>query len=76
VHHVTKFFDDHWTYQLEPNEGVVRHYRDIAAGNWGKIWLNSVEKMGDFSMTDYPKQFESDLLENVKKRLQYVYGKS
>ncbi|KAK6752156.1 hypothetical protein RB195_003521 [Necator americanus] len=73
VHYVSKFLGDYRTYQLEPNEGVVRHYRDIVAGNWGKTWLKSVEKMGNFSLTDYPDQFESDLLENVKRRLEYVY---
>ncbi|KAK6752150.1 hypothetical protein RB195_003520 [Necator americanus] len=74
VHSVRKFFDDYRAYSLEINEGIIRHYRDIISGNWGDKNLQKVKKKGDFSMTDYPKQFESDLLENVNKRLEYVYG--
>ncbi|KAL6737390.1 hypothetical protein Aduo_011037 [Ancylostoma duodenale] len=74
VHTVAKFFDGYQQYAMKPEEGVVRHYRDVVAGDWGKWWLKSVEAMGNFSMTDYPEQLASKLMENVQKRLQYVYG--
>ncbi|CAJ0605290.1 unnamed protein product [Cylicocyclus nassatus] len=74
VHNVTKFFKGYRLYPLRPEEGVVRHYRDVVAGNWGRTWLKSVESMGNFTWTDYPQKFSSDLLKNVQHRLHYVYG--
>ncbi|PIO72307.1 hypothetical protein TELCIR_05766, partial [Teladorsagia circumcincta] len=68
VHHVQKFFDDYFLHRLDPNEGVVRHYRDVISGNWGKVWLQSVERMGNFSMTDYPELYSGPLLKNVQDR--------
>ncbi|KIH58349.1 hypothetical protein ANCDUO_11446 [Ancylostoma duodenale] len=61
-------------YEMEPSEGVVRHYRDVNSGKWGQIWLKVVEKMGNFSMTNYPEKWMDRLRLNVQKRLHYVYG--
>ncbi|KAK5973791.1 Glycosyltransferase family 92 protein [Trichostrongylus colubriformis] len=74
VHYVQQFFDDYFLYPLDQNEGVVRHYRDVKSGNWGKVWLQSVERMGNFSMTNYPMLYSASLLKNVQDRVRYVYG--
>ncbi|KAK5983785.1 Glycosyltransferase family 92 protein [Trichostrongylus colubriformis] len=74
VHYVQKFFDDHFLYPLDPKEGVVRHYRDVSLGNWGKVWLKTVERMGRFSMTDYPMLYGAPLLKNVQNRVRFVFG--
>ncbi|KAL6741702.1 hypothetical protein Aduo_014930 [Ancylostoma duodenale] len=74
VHYVDKFFDGYWMYQMKPEEGVVRHYRDVNSGKWGKIWLPEVEGTGNFSMTNYPKKWMHRLRRNVQKRVHYVYG--
>ncbi|KAK6024435.1 hypothetical protein OSTOST_09753 [Ostertagia ostertagi] len=74
VHYVQKFFDDYILHRLDPKEGVVRHYRDVKSGNWGKVWLKGVERMGNFSMTDYPELYSAPLLKNVQDRVRFVYG--
>ncbi|VDO52050.1 unnamed protein product [Haemonchus placei] len=63
-------------YLLCWNDERFRHYRDVKSGNWGKKWLQSVERMGNFSMTDYPERYANPLLNNVQQRVRYVYGKS
>ncbi|KAL6737387.1 hypothetical protein Aduo_011035 [Ancylostoma duodenale] len=74
VHYVDKFFKDYWMYKMKPSEGVVRHYRDVNSGKWGQIWLKGVEKMGNFSMTNYPEKWIDRLRSNVQRRVHYVYG--
>ncbi|CAJ0603642.1 unnamed protein product [Cylicocyclus nassatus] len=74
VHFPDKFYGNYTLYQLEPEVGVVRHYRDVNLGSWGHTWLKEVEGMGKFSMTDYPARWRDTLRENVQKRLHYVYG--
>ncbi|KAL6737389.1 hypothetical protein Aduo_011036 [Ancylostoma duodenale] len=74
IHFVEKFFEGYSMYEMEPSEGVVRHYRDVNSGKWGQIWLKVVEKMGNFSMTNYPEKWMDRLRLNVQKRLHYVYG--
>ncbi|KAK5973789.1 Glycosyltransferase family 92 protein [Trichostrongylus colubriformis] len=76
VHHVHQFFDNYILHRLNPEEGVVRHYRDVNSGEFGKLWLPMVEKMGNFSMTDYPKIYHDPLLKNVQDRIRFVYGGS
>ncbi|RCN51151.1 hypothetical protein ANCCAN_02716 [Ancylostoma caninum] len=53
---------------------LSRHYRDVNSGKWGQIWLKGVEKMGNFSMTNYPEKWMDRLRSNVQKRVHYVYG--
>ncbi|CAJ0605623.1 unnamed protein product [Cylicocyclus nassatus] len=72
--HFHKFYDNYTLYRLEPEVGVVRHYRDIHFGSWGQIWLKEVEGMENFSMTDYPARWKDTLRKNVQKRLHYIYG--
>ncbi|VDM55593.1 unnamed protein product [Angiostrongylus costaricensis] len=74
VHAIELFFDGYGRYYMEPNEAVVRHYRDIHSGNWEKLWLPYFEEFGEFSMTDYPAKHMKTLTENVQRRLHYVYG--
>ncbi|KAK5973784.1 Glycosyltransferase family 92 protein [Trichostrongylus colubriformis] len=74
VHQVQEFFDDNFRHRLNPEEGVVRHYRDINSGEWWKLWLPMVENMGNFSLTDYPKLYNDPLVKNVKDRIRSVYG--
>ncbi|VDM78507.1 unnamed protein product [Strongylus vulgaris] len=74
VHYPDKFYNDYFLYALEPEIAVVRHYRDLALGAWGQIWLREVEKMGNFSMTNYPTRWRNDLRKSVQQRLRYVYG--
>lgn len=75
IHYVEMFFNDKdRTYGMKPEEGVVRHYRDVNSGDWGRTWLKSVEKFGNFSMTDYPKKFMENLTTNIYQRVHSVYG--
>ncbi|RCN26548.1 hypothetical protein ANCCAN_27725 [Ancylostoma caninum] len=74
VHFVDKFYEGYTMEGVKPTEGVVRHYRDVNAGQWGKYWLKEVEKMGNFSMTNYPEKWMDRLRSNVQRRVQHVYG--
>ncbi|KAE9412911.1 hypothetical protein Angca_001057, partial [Angiostrongylus cantonensis] len=73
VHAVELFFDGYGRHYVEPSEAVVRHYGDIHSGNWEKLWLPYFEQLGEFSMTDYPAKHMKTLIENVQRRLHYVY---
>ncbi|KAL6729195.1 hypothetical protein Aduo_000272 [Ancylostoma duodenale] len=74
VHYLDKFFKEYWMYRMKPSEGVVRHYRDVNSGKWGQICFKKVEKMGNFSMTNYPEKWMDRLRSNVQRRVHYVYG--
>ncbi|RCN51150.1 hypothetical protein ANCCAN_02715 [Ancylostoma caninum] len=74
IHFVEKFFEGYSMYEMKPSEGVVRHYRDVNAGQWGQIWLKRVEEMGEFSLTNYPAKWMDSLRLNIQRRLHYVYG--
>ncbi|CAJ0605349.1 unnamed protein product [Cylicocyclus nassatus] len=74
VHDVAVFFENYTMYRMKPEEGVIRHYRDVNAGQWSKKWLGGIERMGNFSMTDYPEKWANELLSKVQKRIHYVYG--
>ncbi|CAJ0605291.1 unnamed protein product [Cylicocyclus nassatus] len=74
VHYVNAFYEGYTMYRMRPEEGVVRHYRDVNSGQWGKIWLKEVEGMGNFSTTDYPAKWANELLTRVQRRVHYVYG--
>ncbi|CAI5453489.1 unnamed protein product [Caenorhabditis angaria] len=64
---------EHQTYDVKPEEGYVRHYRDQKMGNWGGKWLKDVVKFGPFSLTNYSKIYQGKLVENVRKRVENVY---
>lgn len=74
IHSAQSYFKGYTSYRLRPEEGVIRHYRDVRAWDWGKNYLKRVEAMGNFSMTDYPKKFMAQLTANVQRRVHYVYG--
>ncbi|VDL73615.1 unnamed protein product [Nippostrongylus brasiliensis] len=75
VHWVEIYFDGYKGYEVPLSEGIIRHYRDIRAGDWYRHYLPGVEKFGAFTMTDYPKHLMMPLFENVKRKLDIVYGK-
>ncbi|CAP29083.2 Protein CBG09519 [Caenorhabditis briggsae] len=60
-------------HELKPEEGLVRHYRDLQMWNWGKTWLKEIVAMGPMSMTDYPAKYQKNLTDAVKTRTKYVY---
>ncbi|KHJ87109.1 hypothetical protein OESDEN_13123 [Oesophagostomum dentatum] len=72
IHYVEYFFEDFKTYDVEPEEGFVRHYRDVNSGEWGKKWLWEIEDFGNFSNTDYPEKWTDALRRNVQERLDHV----
>ncbi|EYC11074.1 hypothetical protein Y032_0052g2199 [Ancylostoma ceylanicum] len=74
VHYVDQFTDAYRLHEVDPEEGVVRHYRDVHLGEWGRIWLKEVEEMGNFSHTNYPEKWMDRLRKNVENRVHYVYG--
>ncbi|CCD65787.2 Glycosyltransferase family 92 protein [Caenorhabditis elegans] len=78
IHYVTQFFpatngSNYVQIRVDPEEGLVRHYRDLSLGDWGRKWLNSTLKFGALRDTDYPSAFLGKLTENVKRRAKYVY---
>ncbi|CUV67075.1 Glycosyltransferase family 92 protein [Caenorhabditis elegans] len=78
VHYVTQFFpatnvSEYVQMRVDPEEGLVRHYRDLSLGDWGRIWLNTTLQFGALRNTDYPSEFLGKLTENVKRRAKYVY---
>ncbi|RCN51152.1 hypothetical protein ANCCAN_02717 [Ancylostoma caninum] len=74
VHYVDQFTDAYRLHEVDPEDGVVRHYRDVHLGEWGRIWLKEVEEMGNFSYTNYPEKWMHSLRSNVQNRVHYVYG--
>ncbi|KIH63697.1 hypothetical protein ANCDUO_06000 [Ancylostoma duodenale] len=74
VHYVDQFTDAYRLHGVNPEDGVVRHYRDVHLGEWGRIWLKEVEGMGNFSHTDYPEKWMHSLRTNIQNRVHYVYG--
>ncbi|CAL2044428.1 unnamed protein product [Caenorhabditis brenneri] len=75
IHYVTEFFpgDDYYELGVEPEEGLVRHYRDQSLGNWGQKWLRQTLEFGPLRETNYPAEYLGNLTENVIKRAVYVY---
>ncbi|KAF1752838.1 hypothetical protein GCK72_019393 [Caenorhabditis remanei] len=82
VHSVTEFFPnpnrnifqrDYFQRDVEPKDGLIRHYRDQNLGSWGEIWLKESLVFGPLRNTDYPEKLIGKLTENVKRRAKYVY---
>ncbi|PAV87676.1 hypothetical protein WR25_19101 [Diploscapter pachys] len=76
VHYPIVFYPGYKKHEMEPREGVVRHYRDLNLGNWGKTWLKDVEKFGPFQNTKMDLVTSHKLIDAVVKRVKYVYEKS
>lgn len=75
THRPSMLFPGFHVHELKPEEGIVRHYRDLQMWNWGKTWLKEIVAMGPMSMTDYPARYQKNLTDAVKKRTKYVYEK-
>ncbi|CAO4376775.1 unnamed protein product [Caenorhabditis nigoni] len=75
IHYVTEFFPggDYVEVDVEPEQGIVRHYRDQTLGNWGQKWLKETLEFGSLRNTDYPSKYLKNLTENVIRRAAYVY---
>ncbi|PIC27241.1 hypothetical protein B9Z55_019560 [Caenorhabditis nigoni] len=73
THRPSMMYPGYHIHELKPEEGLVRHYRDLQMWNWGKTWLKEIVAMGPMSMTDYPAKYQKNLTDAVKKRTKYVY---
>ncbi|EPB74316.1 hypothetical protein ANCCEY_06589 [Ancylostoma ceylanicum] len=69
VHHVEIYFPGHETYEVPTSDAIIRHYRDVASGNWAKYYLPGVAEFGPFTLTNYPNSLMQKLYSNVKNRL-------
>ncbi|CAA96586.2 Glycosyltransferase family 92 protein [Caenorhabditis elegans] len=73
THRPTMIFPGFYVHELTPEEGIIRHYRDLQMWNWGKTWLKEIVAMGPMSRTDYPAKYQKPLIDAVKRRTKYVY---
>ncbi|KHJ76921.1 hypothetical protein OESDEN_23459 [Oesophagostomum dentatum] len=73
VHHVEIYFPTYETYEVPTTDAIIRHYRDVNSGDWGKIYLPEVARFGPFRLTSYPEQLQRKLYHNVKTVLDHVY---
>ncbi|VDK48814.1 unnamed protein product [Cylicostephanus goldi] len=73
VHHVEIYFPTFEGYEVPATDAVIRHYRDIASGDWARLYLPEVETFGPFSMNAYPADLMSKLFRNMKYVLDNVY---
>ncbi|ETN79697.1 hypothetical protein NECAME_09657 [Necator americanus] len=76
VHYVSIYFPGYDGTVAAPEEAIIRHYRDVAADNWGTTWIREVETFGSFRNTNYPEDLMQRLHRNVEKRLSQVYLRS
>ncbi|CAD6191375.1 unnamed protein product [Caenorhabditis auriculariae] len=75
IHWPFAMYPGYSQWQIKPEEGVVRHYRDIRSGDWGKKWLGGVAKFGNFSDTFVEESYLRKLNRAVVDRVSEVYGK-
>ncbi|CAJ0603180.1 unnamed protein product [Cylicocyclus nassatus] len=76
VQHVEIYFPTFEGYEVPTTDVVIRHYRDIASGDWAKLYLSEVVTFGPFRMTAYPADLMSKLFRNMKYVLDDVYEPS
>ncbi|VDO74377.1 unnamed protein product [Heligmosomoides polygyrus] len=53
---------------------LLRQYRNVNSGTWRQTMLPALERMGNFSMTDYPEKLQQQLTFNVQRRVASVYS--
>ncbi|PAV73241.1 hypothetical protein WR25_14324 [Diploscapter pachys] len=68
IHYPQIMMKPYWGYSVKPEEGFSRHYRNDNA--WSRQRL---PEFGNFSMTEYPRKYNQQLVDAVTKRLKYVY---
>ncbi|CAJ0601738.1 unnamed protein product [Cylicocyclus nassatus] len=76
VHRVKYFFPEYRNLYVHESVVYIRHYRDVAAGDWGRKWKPYVDEMCEWSLTPYPPHLMKALYDRVKKRLDQVYIKN
>ncbi|CAB3399998.1 unnamed protein product [Caenorhabditis bovis] len=75
VHDVEEFEGDFTTFDLDPEVGHIRHYRDVYMENWEVKNINTILKFGAFTNTSYPEHLSKQLQNNIIERLEKVYLK-
>ncbi|KIH49431.1 hypothetical protein ANCDUO_20494, partial [Ancylostoma duodenale] len=73
VHHVEIYFPGYDGYEVPTSDAIIRHYRDVASGNWAKYYLAEVAKFGPFTVTNYQDSLMKKLYSRVKSTLDRVY---
>ncbi|KAL6737422.1 hypothetical protein Aduo_011066 [Ancylostoma duodenale] len=73
VHHVEIYFPGYDGYEVPTSDAIIRHYRDVASGNWAKYYLAGVANFGPFTVTNYQDSLMKKLYSRVKSTLDRVY---
>ncbi|CAJ0603178.1 unnamed protein product [Cylicocyclus nassatus] len=72
VHHVEAYYPGYEGYEVPFQEMHIRHYRDTST--WDKQWFDRLAGFGPYEITSYPEVHMKKLFENIKNKLDRIYG--